>query len=62
MRPYSPDTGIGRTVAGHDVHHKTADLSRRSARSIAKVLRHSARQQARQQANTGLQEWCEDES
>ncbi|AXQ68641.1 hypothetical protein HOU00_gp484 [Caulobacter phage CcrPW] len=48
MRPYSPPTDIGRTIAGHEVHHLTADHPRNHARRAAKRLRHAARQYDRQ--------------
>lgn len=50
MKAYSPNTKHGRTVAGHDVHHKTADQPKRSCNAAAKVLRHSARQDGKRQA------------
>jgi hypothetical protein len=46
MRPYSPDTDKGRTRAGDDIHHRTADLPRASAKTVAKAARHGARQDA----------------
>lgn len=53
MKPYSPQTILGRRVAGHDVHHKNADQPRRSRMAAAKVLRHAARQEGRRQASVG---------
>lgn len=50
MRPYSPDTNHGRIVAGHDVHHRTADQPKRAANLSAKALKHAARQEGRRQA------------
>jgi hypothetical protein len=47
MKPYSPATSKGRTVAGDDVHHKTADQPKRAANASAKALRHAARQDAK---------------
>lgn len=44
MRPYTPDTDKGRTRAGDDIHHRTADLPRGGAVSVAKAARHGARQ------------------
>lgn len=48
MRPYSPDTDKGRTRAGDDIHHRTADLPRAGAKTVAKASRHAARQDARE--------------
>jgi len=50
MKAYSPTTKKGRVVAGHDVHHKTADCPKASANASAKRMRHAARQQSRLQA------------
>lgn len=50
MKAYSPHTNHGRTVSGHDVHHKTADQPKRARNSAAKALRHSARQDGNRQA------------
>lgn len=50
MKPYTPATSKGRTVGGHDIHHKTADQSKSAANASAKTMRHAARQQAKQQA------------
>lgn len=44
MKPYSPPTDKGRTVAVDDVYHKTADQPRREAKASAKALRKQARQ------------------
>jgi hypothetical protein len=52
MKPYSPETGKGRTVAGHDVHHKTADCGKTSANASAKRMRHAARQLHRKLAQS----------
>ena len=49
MKPYSPSTSKGRTVAVDDVHHRTADQPKTSAKVAAKKLRHSARQEAKRQ-------------
>ena len=46
MHPYSPDTDKGRTRAGDDIHHRTADLPRAGAKVVAKAARHGARQDA----------------
>jgi hypothetical protein len=53
MKAYAPDTKKGRHVAGHDVHHKTADMSRAGAKKIAKRLKHAARQQGVRASKTG---------
>ncbi|MNS66165.1 hypothetical protein D3C72_993670 [compost metagenome] len=50
MRVYAPDTKKGRHLAGHDVHHKTADMPKAGANAQAKRLRKAARQQGRIQA------------
>ena len=50
MKAYSPQTLKGRTVAGDDVHHKTADQPKVAAKRKAKGLRHSARQDGQRQA------------
>ena len=47
MKPYSPNTGKGRTVAVDDVHHRSADQPRAAAKTSAKKLRHAARQDAK---------------
>ena len=49
MKPYSPPTNHGRTVAGHDVHHRTADQRKKACNAAAKPLKHSARQHAKRQ-------------
>ena len=49
MIPYSPKTKHGRAVGGHDVHHKTADQPKALANKSAKVLKHAARQHAKQE-------------
>ncbi|WP_144267446.1 hypothetical protein [Comamonas thiooxydans] len=56
MKAYSPQTSKGRHVAGHDVHHKTADMPKPGAIATAKRLRKSARQEGRRAALTGLDE------
>lgn len=50
MRPYSPPSNRGRTRAGDDIHHRTADQPRTAARHAAKAARHGARQAARADA------------
>ncbi|MBB4866893.1 hypothetical protein HNP46_005800 [Pseudomonas nitritireducens] len=42
MRPYSPNTNKGRTVAGDDIRDGTKSWSE----SSAKAMRHAARQEA----------------
>lgn len=44
MKPLSPPTPKGRTVAVDDVHHKTADQPKRAAEAASKALKHAARQ------------------
>jgi len=51
MKAYSPATSKGRVVAGHDVHHKTADQTKPAANAAAKALRHAARQYGKRQAS-----------
>jgi hypothetical protein len=48
MRPYSPETNKGRHLAGHDVHHKTADQPKTFANASAKKLKKAARQEGRE--------------
>jgi hypothetical protein len=50
MKPYTPETDRGRTVGGHDIHHKTADQPKAAAKASAKSMRHAARQEGRQLA------------
>jgi len=50
MKAYCPMTKKGRVVAGHDVHHKTADQPKRAANAAAKSLRHAARQEGKIQS------------
>jgi hypothetical protein len=52
MKPYTPNTDIGRTIGGHDIHHKSADQSREAAKTVAKAARHAARQEGRRQADS----------
>lgn len=47
MKPLSPSSNKGRRVSGDDVHHRTADQTRAGAKTSAKMLKHSARQQAK---------------
>ena len=53
MRVYAPETKKGRHLAGHDVHHKTADMPKADANAQARRLRKAARQQGRAQAQEG---------
>lgn len=48
MHPYAPQTNKGRTVAGDDIHHRTADQPRAAAKPSAKAARHAARAEAAQ--------------
>jgi hypothetical protein len=50
MKPYTANTSKGRTVGGDDIHHKTADQSKRAAQAAAKAQRHAARQDGKRQA------------
>lgn len=50
MKAYSPQSNKGRTVAGDDVHHKTADQTKQAANTAAKALRHAARQDGKKHA------------
>jgi len=47
MKPYSRQNNKGRTVSADDIHHRTADQPRDSARKAAKAARHGARQEGR---------------
>lgn len=47
MQPYTSQNNKGRTRAGDDIHHRTADVPRAAAKKVAKVARHAARQHAR---------------
>jgi len=49
MKAYAPPTNKGRHVAGHDVHHRTADQPKAAAKKRSKALRHAARQHAQAQ-------------
>lgn len=49
MKPYSAPTDKGRTVAGEDMHHRTADQPRKAARASAKAQRKAARQHGAKQ-------------
>lgn len=51
MKPYTPNTHKGRTVGGHDIHHKTCDQPKHAAKASAKAMRHSARQEGRREAS-----------
>jgi hypothetical protein len=50
MKAYSPKTNKGRTVAGDDVHHKSADQPKPAANAAAKALKKAARQEGQRQA------------
>jgi hypothetical protein len=43
MRPYAPSTNRGRTIAGDDIHHRTADQPPKARKASAKAQRHAAR-------------------
>lgn len=47
MKPYTPNTNKGRTIGRDDIHHKTADISRFSAKAYSKSAKHAARQEAK---------------
>jgi hypothetical protein len=47
MKPYAPDTGLGRMRAIDYVNHKTCDVPSAARKTTAKQLRHGARQKAR---------------
>ena len=47
MKPYTRNDDKGRTQAGHDIHHRTADIPRAGSKKVAKKARHAARQEAR---------------
>lgn len=53
MKPYSPDTKKGLTVAYDDVFKKTADQPKRQQRKASKPLKHSARQYGKKESNNG---------
>ena len=44
MKPYTPQSNKGRTVGGDDIHHRTSDMPKSGSKVIAKVAKHSARQ------------------
>ena len=50
MKVYAPATNKGRHLAGHDVHHKTADMPKPGANMQAKRLKKAARREGRDQA------------
>lgn len=56
MRPYTPDTDKGRTRAGDDIHHRTADQPRAAAEPVAKASRHAARQDGKGAVSAALTE------
>lgn len=49
MRPFTPNTNKGRTWAGDDIHHKTADQPARDRGARAKSAKHAARQDGQRQ-------------
>jgi hypothetical protein len=54
MKAYSPSTNKGRTVAIDDVHHKTADQSKKESLAASKSLKHSVRQWANKEIKKEL--------
>lgn len=58
MHPYSPRNHKGRTVAGHDIHHRTADQPKEAANASAKAMRHAARQDGRRQITAEISDSC----
>lgn len=54
MIPYTPQTRAGRKAGGHDIHHKTADMPKAGTKTVAKVMRHAARQDGQKQAEEGV--------
>ena len=54
MKAYSPPTNKGRHVAGHDVHHRTADQPKGAASKRAKHLKKAARQHAKQDIDAAI--------
>lgn len=54
MKPYTPNTGIGRTVGGDDIHHRTSDQPKRAIKVAAKAAKHSARQDGKKQSRQDL--------
>jgi hypothetical protein len=55
MKPYTKQDNVGRSIGGHDIHHKTADQPRTAAKKAAKPARHGARQDAQRTIFTELQ-------
>jgi hypothetical protein len=49
MKPYTPQTKIGRSQGGHDIHHKTADVGPGWRNATAKKAKHAARQHAKKE-------------
>lgn len=54
MKPYSPRTNKGRSVAIDDIHHKTS-VYRDRATASAKAMRHAARREGRMEALMAVQ-------
>lgn len=54
MRPYTREDNNGRSMAGHDIHHRTADLSPKGRKLVAKRARHGVRQQAKELSNKAV--------
>lgn len=56
MKPYTPQTSKGRTVGGDDIYHRTADMPKGGAKTVAKVAKHSARQDGKKTVRAGVVE------
>jgi hypothetical protein len=56
VKPYAPATNLGRTRAGDDIHHRTADQPREAAKKSAKAAKHGARQDGQAQARAARPE------
>ncbi len=54
MKPYTPQTSKGRTVGSDDIHHRTADLPKHGTKVVAKVAKHSARQDGKKYVRASL--------
>lgn len=59
MKPYTPFTNKGRSVALGDIHHRNS-CSRSFSRSKAKSMRHAARQEGRAMCAANLWDAQED--
>lgn len=54
MKPYTPNTNKGRTMARDDVHHKTRDCPKSEADCRAKSMRKAARREGKLEAKEEL--------